>query len=268
MSDEQRTPLSRLLKRFDNIAGQWMVEIPSDWKQGRAVYGGLTAALCVHAARKSFPTLPELRSVLITFIGPANEDTIALNAIKLREGSSASFVEVAVTSGAEPVARALLCFGKARESSLSGQWIETPQVIDLAQAPPFFEAGPAPTFAQHFHSKFAAGYVPASSAERGELTVWLQHKDEQHRNSELGLLSLGDGLPPSAMTMLERFVPVSTMTWMFDIVGNFRDNPGGWWLSSSTCESVGEGYSSQRMIVRNHLGAPVLIGRQNCAIFG
>ncbi|MGD9799873.1 MAG: acyl-CoA thioesterase domain-containing protein, partial [Parvularculaceae bacterium] len=48
--------------------------VADNWLQGRTVYGGMTAALCLEAAQRAVPGLPPLRSAQVSFIGPAEGD--------------------------------------------------------------------------------------------------------------------------------------------------------------------------------------------------
>jgi hypothetical protein len=66
--------------------------------------------------------------------------------------------------------------------------------------------------------------------------------------------------------------PVSTMTWMVDIltprVAPDAATDTGWRLLRSTAEVTREGYSSQAMTLWDQNGQPLVIGRQNVAVFG
>lgn len=243
------------------------VSIPPDWLQGRAIYGGLSAALCVRAAHLHVEELPTLRSAQITFFAPPGAAEVSLTPRLVRQGRSASFVHVDMHSVGAPVMQATLCFGAARPSDFSAQWLPAPAMLPLEGAPPFFEAGPAPNFAQHFNSRWAGGQIPASGAPVGDVSVWLQHKDEAARTSIEGLVCMADALPPAAMTMFRAFAPASSVTWLLDIVGPLRSPADSWWLARSTTQSVGEGYSTQKMTLWNQNGEPVIIAQQNCAIF-
>ena len=57
------------------------------------------------------------------------------------------------------------------------------------------------------------------------------------------------------------------MTWALDFLSYDIETEGGWWLIRASAESVLNGYSSQAMTVWNSIGKPVLVGRQNIAIF-
>ncbi len=248
------------------------VEIPADWLQGRAVYGGLSAAICLQATLQQFAAddLPPLRSVQISFIGPAGSEVRAQPEV-VRQGKSTTFVTVDMHSDDKLAVRATLCFAKARESRLAIVDCPMPQVPSVDECGFFFEdrhgANRGPNFAQHFNSRLAAGSMAISGADSPDFTVWLQHKDPASRDTLVGLTALADALPPAAMACFTEPAPISSMTWLFDVL---QDNPtteDGWWLCRSRAESTVDGYSSQAMTIWNAAGEPVLIGRQNIAIF-
>lgn len=267
MSEQPHTPLTRLLDSLRPMGPGFGVEVSPDWQQGRAIFGGLSAALCHRAATRSAEGLGPLRSAQLTYIGPAQGPTLELRPRLLRQGKSTAFVQVGVFSQDDPVMQGTLCFGHARESKFNRHWLSAPKSVAFEDAPPFFDAGPAPNFAAHFNSRWAGGEIPASGANTGDISAWLQHKDPNARASVEGLVALADALPPAAMTLFESFAPASTMTWLFDVVGDPAATDDGWWLARSTSQAVGEGYSSQKMAVWDKTGAPVIVGQQNCAIF-
>lgn len=266
----QRTPLSELLSSFTATEAGHRVHIPADWLQGRAVYGGLSAALCLHSTYLSLDTLPPLRSVQMAFIGPAGSE-VEVRPTLVRRGKSTAFVTVDLVSDDKLAVRATLCFGAARESRLSTGGLLVPAVGGPETGGAFFEGSDGrnlgPNFAQHFNSRHAAGGLPMSGADAADFTVWLQHRDAETEPSLVGLVALADALPPAAMACFTEPAPISTMTWMFDVLVDAPRTSEGWWLCRSTAETSREGYSSQAMTIWNRAGDPVIVGRQNVAIF-
>ena len=91
--------------------------ISEDWMQGRAIYGGLSTALCLDACLKCYPDLPPLRSANVNFVGPASEELSVIVKV-LRRGKSVAFVEAQLQGEAGLVTSAVFSFGAGRESSL------------------------------------------------------------------------------------------------------------------------------------------------------
>ena len=268
--DESRTPLSQLLAAMAKDGDLSRVSVPADWMQGRAIYGGLSVALCVQAAYDHLgDDLPPLRSVECSFIGPSGSD-IAIRPTVLRRGKSTAFVAVDLLSDTDIAARAILCFGKARASRVDHVDLAAPQVAgpEACETSFFASAGRmAPNFTQHFDSRFVDGSMPVTNSESPEYLVWIRHKDSQIDPVIVGLAALADALPPASMASFSEPAPVSTMTWHFDVLSDAPQTEDGWWLSQSRAEYARDGYSSQAMAVWNRAGQPMVIGRQNVAIF-
>lgn len=270
MSDtDDRTPLSALLAQMHKDGDSSQVRVPADWLQGRAIYGGLTAALCLQATYEHHGVdLPPLRSAQLSFIGPAGPD-VAIRPTIVRRGKSTAFITADMLSDDKIAARATFCFGKARDSKIAHDVLAAPQVAAPQDCDSFFGRATslAPNFAQHFEARLAGGSMPVSGAEDAHYTVWLRHRDNEVDPVIVGLAALADALPPAAMASFTEPAPVSSMTWLFDVLSDTPATRDGWWLSRSVAEHSSHGYSSQAMMVWNADGAPILVGRQNVAIF-
>lgn len=93
------------------------LSVPETWQQGRAIFGGLTAAICLDAATPFAGNRP-LRTAQITFIGPASGQLTA-TASPVRLGKNTAFVAVTLTNDLGIAASAMLVFGQARSSQHS-----------------------------------------------------------------------------------------------------------------------------------------------------
>lgn len=272
MSQEQSAvSLPQLLSSMRTTEARSTVTIPDNWLQGRAVYGGLSAALCLQAVLNAHDDLPPLRSAQLSFIGPGGGD-INLEPTVLRRGKSTAFIDVDMaTSAGEPTARALFCFGAARESKLSHLTLPAPAIAEPDECGRFFEDAQGrnrgPNFASNFNSRRADGALPMSAAETPDFTVWMQHRQASVDPVIVGLVALADALPPAAMACFDGPAPVSSVTWQFDVLTPAPTTRDGWWLCRSSAESINEGYSSQTMTIWNTDRQPVLTGRQMVAVF-
>jgi len=142
-----------------------------------------------------------------------------------------------------------------------------PSVEPPNALPDFFSESFAPRFAGHFEARIAGGALPVSGAAKPEYLAWLRHRDPSAPNDITSLIALGDAMPPAALAMFAKFAPISTITWFVDVFSD-RISGAGWHLMQVEAETIGDGYSSQRMVLWDTTGAPVLIARQNIAIFG
>ena len=239
--------------------------VGQDWLQGRATFGGLLAALCLEAAYRAFGDLPPLRSAQFSFMGPTGGE-IALTPSMLRCGKSVCFAGVDLAGDAGLAARAVLAFGARRPSTTLHFAIPAPSVPPPDQCGPLF-GDTKPIFAQHFAYKHAAGPKPLSGASDPEFLVWLRHNDGRVGLSLPALVALADAPPAAALTLVESFSPISTMTWMCDVLADPPADDGRWFLVRTKAESIRDGYASHAVNVWTASGRPILVGRQSVALF-
>ena len=247
----------------DTAAGH-AVEVTEDWRQGRTTYGGLSAALCLEAAMRALPEAPPLRSGQFAFIGPAAGE-LALETRVLRQGKSTLFVGVDLMGEQGLATRAILTFGAARDSLVSYSDLPCPVVAAPQDCEFFFPPGSGPGFSRQFEVRMAGGARPLSG-QPPEYLLWIRHRDAAAR-SVAALVALADAPPPPAMTLFPKFGPISTMTWSLDIVGMPAEDDDGWRLLRSTAEMVGDGYSTQGMMLWDAAGQPLIAAQQNVAVF-
>ena len=71
----------------------------------------------------------------------------------------------------------------------------------------------------------------------------------------------------AALVLFGRPGPLSTMTWTIDLLTDRPETKDGWWLLQTRAENVAGGYSSQATTLWNADRQPVLVSRQNVAVF-
>jgi acyl-CoA thioesterase len=242
------------------------VTATEDWLQGRTIYGGLAAAFCLESVARQFGELPPLRSAQFSFVGPAT-GSLTVRPTILRKGKSTTFVGAELTGDAGLATRATFCFGAARQSAVNYGKISAPEVAEPDTCPHFFRKLPGLNFAQHFDGRLAAGNFPFSGADDPTIALWMRHQDAAAPNSTAALVALTDAPPPAALSLFKEFGPISTMTWSIDLLTDRLETTNGWWLIRTQAESVLQGYSSQGTVVFNAARQPVLVSRQNVAVF-
>ncbi|HUO93870.1 MAG TPA: thioesterase family protein [Rhizomicrobium sp.] len=265
MSHAAAESFSATLNRLVPRDGAFLSEPQGDWTQGRTLFGGLLAALAAAAARDAFPDLPPLRSAQLAYLAPATPE-LSLRPALLRAGKSSSFVRVDMQAAGELALTATLMFGSARRSSHLYRGLAFPDVAPPGQLPDYFDPLFAPGFSRQFDARLAAGARPVSGDANPEVLLWLRHRDSAAPDDIRSILALADVPPPGAMAMFAKPAPVSTMTWAADILTDcFHGN--GWHLMQVQTESVGDGYSSQRMTLWSSAGEPAVAARQTAAIY-
>ena len=238
--------------------------IPADWMQGRTSYGGLSAALALEAARGLADDLPPLRSAQVSFVGPLAGE-VEVSARLLRRGRNASWVSAEVVSEAGIGLTATFVFmGPVEASALSLHDIPMPSgIVPLADAVPLpTRAGPS--FAPNFERRFAR---PQSTEPVPEICWWERLKDADGLDPITALILLGDALPPGVMPLTGP-VPISSMTWLVNLLTPEPRTKDGWFLLRAVGNYAEKGCSSQDMAIWNSDGTAVAVGMQSIAIFG
>ncbi|MEL6674935.1 MAG: thioesterase family protein [Bacteroidota bacterium] len=267
-------PFSEVLQTGHDVAGQGQTYILDEsWMQGRGIYGGLSTALCLDGVKQQLGALPPLRSANINFIGPASKEVFVIPKL-LRQGKSVSFVQAELMGEAGLITQAVFSFGAPRESRLEGVFLPEKSMTDPAASPPFFSdngftpatQGARPAFTHHFDVRLIQGHRPFSGVDTPSFELWVRHQDATAKDMT-ALIALADMPPPGILPMFKGLAPISSMSWMFNIIRNDLTNKSGWWFMRVEAEHAHGGYSSQNMSIRNDHGELVMVGRQNVAIF-
>jgi acyl-CoA thioesterase len=245
-------------------ANVWRGTIPDNWLQGRTAYGGLSAAVALHCTLQAQDDLPPLRSAQVSFIGPLS-GPITVSVHLLRRGKNAAFVQADVASEAGLGLRCTFVFMRAIESAVDHRATETPDFACPALGDRTFNGNPNVAFSQNFEfldQRDAAALRPA------EWLRWTRLVERDGLDPMVELIAIGDCLPPAALRLLGRNVPLSSMTWMLNVLGPAPTTRDGWWLLRANADYARAGSSSQQMGIWNAEGEMVAEQMQSVALFG
>ena len=238
--------------------------IPSNWMQGRTSYGGLSSALALSAARGLAEDLPPLRSAQVSFIGPLAGE-VEVRTKMLRRGRNASWVSAEVTSEAGMGLTATFVFMGPVESQLHLHNLPPPAgMIPVDDAVPIPESA-GPGFTRHFERRWALAH---GGDKQPELLWWVRIKDRAVLDPMVELMLIADALPPGVMPLLTKWVPVSSMTWLCNLLTATPRTRDGWFLLRAASSYAENGCSSQDMTIWNADGEAIATGMQAVALFG
>ncbi|AIT05907.1 hypothetical protein MC45_05215 [Sphingomonas taxi] len=254
------TTLGAVIAGLEPAAQGWRGTVPDTWLQGRTAYGGLSAALALHAAMVADVDLPPLRSALVAFVGPLS-GAITVRGEVLRRGRNAAFVQADVSGEAGLGLRATFVFMRAVESGLEHRVGRAPHVAPPRPADTILRGHPAVAFSQHFDM------IDRHDADAAEWLRWVRLRDRDGVHPLVALLAVADCLPPVALKLLGRSAPVSSMTWQLNLLGEAPTTDDGWWLLRSTSDYASAGSSSQAMAIWATDGTPVAEQMQSVAVF-
>jgi acyl-CoA thioesterase len=259
-----------LLASAEPLENGFRLSIPETWHQGRTAYGGLTAALALHAARQIGGELPPLRSAQVSFVGPVYGE-VEVQARVLRRGRNAVWISAEVLRANEQggevgITATFVFMAPVANQLLLKYGAEVPDLIPVDSAQDR-EAPPGPAhLLQHMEVRFA---LPRSSEPKPEICWWIRAKDRTGLDPVMQLLLCADAPPPGVFAVLPRPVPpISSMTWLLNLLTPVTECRDGWWLQRVIGDSSELGCSSDRTEIWNADGECVALGMQAVAIFG
>lgn len=257
------TSLGEIIGALEPLDVGWRGTIPEDWLQGRTAYGGLSAALALHAAQLSDKDLPPLRSAQIAFVGPLS-GVVTIAPTRLRRGRNAAFIQADVTSEAGLGLRAVFVFMHAIPSVLDRTERTVPDFVPPGPEDATFTGAKGIPFTRNFE------FVDRRDGRVGpaEWLRWTRLREREGLDPMVELIAIADCLPPAALRLLGKPVPLSSMTWQFNVLAPQPATENGWWLLRAATDHVRDGSSSQRMGVWNTRGESIAEHMQSVAIFG
>lgn len=273
----QNTPFSTLLAQVAAQPDGSSLTVTEDWAQGRTLFGGISAALCAATGERLAGegiegAPPPLRSAQVAFIGPAAGD-LRLSGEVLRRGKSVTFVQADLHAEGKLATRAILTYGAARQSTIDDETLVMPAVPQPEDCVGLHPPSGGPGFTRNFDIRSAD---PAFSLRRRDearqpsspdLKLWARHKDPAAGAGGPALLAMADVPPPAAIRLMTAWAPISSMTWMVDVLNDPLEGDDGWRFLHCFAEVTRHGYSSQAMALWDRNGRPLAIGRQNIAVF-
>lgn len=261
--------LSEILSAATVKDGKMSATVSEFWTQGRTSYGGLSTALCYHAATQVLSEPRALRSAMISFVGPS-AGPVEVTPELMRAGRTAASARARLSTPDNMGTEASFTFSNLRDSKLDQPALSYPDDI-----PPRPDSGTpqtiypdfAPAFTKQFEWIWHPGKAPFVPGPSPRVAAWVRHRDVASRDTMSGLLCLADGLPPAVSPTMPEFAPLSSMTWMIDLLRDDISTDEGWYLLEATSDFAGGGHSSQDMTVWNTRGQCIAKGRQMVTVF-
>lgn len=249
------------------------VSIPAEWAQGRASFGGLMVALQYTAMRAQVPAERLLRSLAITFVGPAAPDVpIRFEVEVLREGKAVSQVLGRAVQDGQVVTLVQGSFGAGRESAVAVAAQTAPAIKHWqeCQEVPYIK-GVTPEFLRHLALRWGLGGLPFSNSRSRELGGWVRLRGEvaDEPATEAHLLALLDAWPPALMPHLSKPAAGSTLTWTVEFVQPLPQvSTLDWCKYRAEIDQASDGYGHVAASMWSAEGELIAMSRQTVTVFG
>ncbi|KJK04691.1 MULTISPECIES: acyl-CoA thioesterase II [Pseudomonas] len=249
------------------------VTIDASWAQGRACFGGLMAALLYEAMRaKTSPGRP-VRSLAITFVGPAEPEVpISFEVELLREGKAVSSLLGRAVQNGQVVTLMQGSFGGGRDSVVDVPALPSVEMKGLQDSSvelPYIK-GVTPEFMRHVSLRWAIGGIPFSNNPSRNMGGWVRLRDEggDETLSEAHLLALVDAWPPTLLSHLNRPAAGSTLTWTIEFIQPVPSlTPHDSFKYCAQTEHARDGYGHAASALWTASGELLAISRQTVTVF-
>jgi acyl-CoA thioesterase len=200
----------------------WQFEMPSDWMQGRSVFGGVTAAAAVALGGRVVGSARMLRTMNIHLVRPTTPGPVRGDVQIIRQGKNVTFAQVSLSQDRGVTASATLVFAQAGASNL-----ETSGTMPLGLAEPDslpsmpHVPGVVPDFVKQVDLKWLHGSPPFSGSETAEFGGYCRFRVPA--GSAEGVVALLDVWPCPSLSQLAAPAPASTVAWTAHIVESNAD---------------------------------------------
>ncbi len=182
--------------------GRYLARLDESWGQGRALFGGIQAALLVRACESLLDDdTRHLRTFSLSFCRAAAAGEFEVEARLERGGRYVSHFSTHLVQGGETVATAIAVFARDRDDTLTFEGAEPPELPEpesIDRLPPH----PAiPVFTRQFDTRFVPGTEPYAGAEEPEVAGWVRFAQPTNLDSA-AMAALLDVWPPAVLSTL------------------------------------------------------------------
>ncbi|WP_417449043.1 thioesterase family protein [Kordiimonas sp.] len=250
----------------DISAPDGTVTLTQGWTQGRATFGGLVAALLARSMTKGLHEPKTLRSLMVSFVGPAPAGDVGVKASVLREGRNVTQATALMTDGDKVCAQAMAAYGSDRETKAAPPDVAfQPEPRD--SVPPMDSSVRLlPAFLKHFDVHWTGGGIPASNQKARRLGKWVRHNTDVAAFPTEALIAIADIPPPVMMSHYDRPIMASSLSWSLEFLVAPETVKPGWCYLDYTLEAAANGYSQQSGLVFSESGELLALSRQ-CMVY-
>lgn len=250
-----------------DAADERLIEVPAHWGQGRAVFGGMAAALAMAHLQSVIPAGMPLRSVSVSFVAPLNGGEAVVRRRILRQGKSVQQAQVEIEQAGQVALVALASFGASRPSQLSVSAVAAPVWTTPGICLPDSEM--APEFTRHFDYQIQQGNAPFSGGKSRTLGGAIRFRGEFAEQVGVPeLLALVDAWPPVSLGLMSGPAPASSLTWTLELLPQAQTFSGSdWWSYLANIEHGADGYHHIEAKCWAPDGSLIAISRQTVTVF-
>lgn len=264
-----------IIQQLSTAQTEYSIEIPENWGQGRATFGGLIGGILFKAMRLNVEESRLARSLSVSFVGPITVGPVTVIVNTLRSGSSVTQIEARAIQNEQVQCLAMASFGSDRESSIeihAEPAPAAPKAVEDSQELPYIK-GITPDFVQQFRIRWAAGGFPFSGSKDNGIDGYMQFKDQAEHLGELpfdesALVTLIDAWPPVQLSKMKKPAPASSLTWAMEFIQPIENLTSESWLRyKAEIDHSHNGYGQNHAQIWSEQGQLLAISRQTVTVF-
>lgn len=198
-------------------AGRLGARVDASWGQGKALFGGIQAALLVRALESVVSgDGRSLRTLAISFCRAAEAGELELDAGIDREGRNVTHAHARLLQGDGVVATALATFARDRDDARAWNEATPPQLPPPAQLERLVHPL-APVFLRHFDVRFVDRQAPFAGGDEPQVTGWVRFGEPVPIDAA-ALAALLDVWPPAVLATLAEPRPSTSVDLRYDLL--------------------------------------------------
>lgn len=250
--------------------GEFTLEVPDGWQQGRGAFGGLVLACLLRAARACEPEAERtLRSVSAELVGPVVPGPTELRVEMLRRGSGVSTLAARLLQGGELLAHAVVVLGRTRAGTASWSRLQPPGPPAFSAVAPLAEMPiTAARFARFFEFRPTIPLPFRADTQRAPVTAgWVRLRDAPPVLGAIELVALADAWWPCALSMESAPRPIATLAFTCELVtdpARLRPHAAVFHRAEAVCAK--DGYSVELRELWSEDGELLTLNQQTIAI--
>lgn len=248
--------------------GEYNVVIDESWLQGRTAFGGLSTSMVFQAMQQQVGAERLLRTLSVSFVGPAPAGSHKILTRVLREGGSVTHMQGELLCNGEVAVSVNAAFGKARAAkiALPGPAMPPVKAPQDCKPMPYIE-GVTPEFTKHFDMRFAYGAPPFAGADSADFGMWIKFREVQSLSLS-HLIAIGDVPPMPGLNMIKPPGVGSSLSWYVELpadIPTLAENDFVYF--DYRCQAAGDGYYNNIATLWTESGRPLMFGRQVATVF-
>lgn len=255
--------LPNIIQTFKESEGP--LSVSGGWAQGRALYGGLVAALATEGMAKLLDEPLPIRSFMGSFVAPAPEQGLEVDAKILRQGRAVTQMRADVIAEGQVCLTSSAAFGRPRPGvHVPHQRPFNPAPLDSVPSAP--EDPRRPKFLTNFEIRWTGGGIPGSGSGDMTTAMWVRHRQNMDDHPLAKIVAMADMPPPVVLAHYKGLALASTLSWSLEFLVPPEEMDTDWFYLDFSLDAAKEGYSIQSGNIFAEDGRLLAVSRQ-CMVY-